>query len=141
MPVPLPGGGVSFAGYPQMMAPKKVIKHPVSMLNEKLGPGAKIEYEFGETGDSPATKFFQCTLTLGKEGEAQFIARKGAPIGIFTGEARSKKEAKRLAAVDALDKLFNTKVKLANSNKAPKEPELVPTNPLEKALADTVPKN
>jgi len=50
---------------------------------------------------------FTCTLTLGKEGEAQFIARKGAPLGIFTGEAGNKKEAKRLAAVDALTKLYH----------------------------------
>jgi len=58
-------------------------------------------------GDPPNTpKVFTCTLTLGKEGEAQFIGRKGAPIGIFTGVAQNKKEAKRLAAVDALAKLY-----------------------------------
>jgi len=96
----------AFMSYPAMMPPTNMAKHPVTILHEKLGPKAKCEYIFTEKGDQPHDKVFTCTLTLGKEGEAQFIARKGAPIGIFTGEAGNKKEAKRLAAVDALAKLY-----------------------------------
>merc|ERR1719361_427487 len=96
----------AFMSYPAMMPPTNVPKHPVTILHEKLGPKAKCEYNFSEKGDQPHNKVFTCTLQLGKEGEAQFIGRKGAPIGIFTGEAGSKKEAKRLAAVDALAKLY-----------------------------------
>jgi hypothetical protein len=69
-----PSGG--FASYPAMMAPAPQIKHPVSSLYEKLGPDAKIEYTYSETGDTPVTKVYTCTLTLGKAGEAQFIGRK-----------------------------------------------------------------
>jgi len=96
----------AFMSYPAMMPPTNMAKHPVTILHEKLGPKAKCEYIFTEKGEQPHNKVFTCTLTLGKEGEAQFIGRKGAPIGIFTGEAGSKKEAKRLAAVDALTKLY-----------------------------------
>jgi len=97
----------AFMSYPAMMPPTNMAKHPVTILHEKLGPKAKCEYIFTEKGDQPHNKVFTCTLTLGREGEAQFIGRKGAPIGIFTGEATSKKEAKRLAAVDALTKLYH----------------------------------
>jgi len=39
-------------------------------------PKAKCDYVFTETGDHPQNKVFTCTLTLGKEGEAQFVGRK-----------------------------------------------------------------
>jgi len=96
----------AFSSYPAMMPPTQGPKHPVSLLHEKLGPKAKCDYVFTETGDHPQNKVFTCTLTLGKEGEAQFVGRKGAPIGIFTGEASNKKEAKRVCAVNALAELY-----------------------------------
>merc|ERR1719318_808185 len=99
-------GGGPMRGRGSMMPPSQGPKHPVSLLHEKLGPKAKCDYVFTETGDHPQNKVFTCTLTLGKEGEAQFVGRKGAPIGIFTGEASNKKEAKRVCAVNVLAELY-----------------------------------
>merc|ERR1712004_884764 len=77
----------------------------VFQLDEER-PKAKCDYVFTETGDHPQNKVFTCTLTLGKEGEAQFVGRKGAPIGIFTGEASNKKEAKRSENIEPVDFTF-----------------------------------
>jgi dsRNA-specific ribonuclease len=102
-------GGEAFPHYLAMHNNQPDKKHPVSLLNEKLGSNAKMEYVFSETGDTPVTKVFTCTLTLGQEAEAPCIAIKEAPVGSYQGQAKSKKEAKRLAAVEALNKIFDVK--------------------------------
>lgn len=66
-------------------------KHPVSLLNEKRGKGNPITYSCSEEGDLP-NKVFSMTCTV--DGAS------------FTGEAKSKKEAKQIAAIKALSEVY-----------------------------------
>jgi len=65
-------------------------KHPVQLLNEMAGP---LVYEqTGQTGTPPACIF---TLSVTVNGET------------FSGQGKSKKEAKKAAAVNAVGSLYN----------------------------------
>lgn len=65
-------------------------KHPVQLLNEMVGP---LEYEqTGQTGTPPSCIF---TLAVTVNGET------------FSGQGKSKKEAKKAAAISAVGSLYN----------------------------------
>jgi len=66
-------------------------KHPVSLLNEKRGRENPVSYECEEAGELPAKVF---SMTCKVDGQT------------FTGEGKSKKEAKKFAAVKALSELY-----------------------------------
>merc|ERR1719357_736950 len=65
-------------------------KHPVQLLNEMAGP--LIYEQTGQTGTPPSCVF---TLSVTVNGET------------FSGQGKSKKEAKKAAAVNAVGALYN----------------------------------
>jgi len=126
-----------FPGYPEMEAPQPATIHPITLLHQKLGSSAKIDYCFQEEGETPQTKKYTCTLTLGMEGCPEFVGRKGAPVGIFTAVSGSKKEAKKLAAVECLRKNFGHKGSLIPSRATLRELSTRPEkDPAEKIVAN-----
>jgi len=82
--VPPMGGGPNMG---QMGAPK----HPVSLLHEKRGRENPIKYDCSEVGELPNKVF---TISCEVDGQ------------VFSGEAKSKKEAKKIAAIKALAELY-----------------------------------
>lgn len=90
-------GGMPMGMMPHMGAPGPNMgqmgaqKHPVSLLNEKRGRENPITYSCTEEGELPGKVF---TITCKVDDK------------IFSGEAKSKKEAKKLAAIKALAELY-----------------------------------
>jgi len=82
--VPSMGGGPNMG---QLGAPK----HPVSLLHEKRGRENPITYTCSEVGELPNKVF---TISCEVDGK------------LFSGEAKSKKEAKKIAAIKALAELY-----------------------------------
>lgn len=66
-------------------------KHPVSLLNEISGRENSVSYACSEEGDLPGKTF---TITCTVDGKD------------FSGEARTKKEAKKTAAIIALSEVY-----------------------------------
>merc|ERR1712025_702232 len=93
---PIMGGNMGM-GFPsvgpgpnmgQLGAPPK---HPVSLLHEKRGRENPISYSCSEEGELPNKVF---TISCEVDGKA------------FSGEAKSKKEAKKIAAIKALAEIY-----------------------------------
>jgi len=81
MAAPMMGGGGQMGAQ----------KHPVSLLHEKRGRDNPISYTCSEVGELPHKVF---TISCVVDGKT------------FSGEAKSKKEAKKIAAIKALSELY-----------------------------------
>jgi len=74
---------------PKTLPENPTSRHPVQLLNEMEG---QLEYETSAEGVPPHS-MYTISVTL--------------PAGKFSGTAKSKKEAKKLAAIDALRAVYN----------------------------------
>ena len=74
---------------PKELPPNPTMKHPVQLLNEMKGP---VDYELMTAGVPPKCQFTAACVIDNRQ---------------FQGMGKSKKEAKKAAAMSALQGLYN----------------------------------